>query len=160
MTIFRFLILSYFLLNLTFLTFPVHSLAQGTPTTTVPPPAAPVTPAPAVEMVDINTADVATLDRLLEGIGEKKAQAIVDWREKHGLFKSIYDLEQVSGIGPKTIEKNKLRLMVSNPEAPAAEASAPAASNTTPPASKDPAEEEPVAEPETDSESNEANKSK
>ena len=139
MTIFRFLTLSYFLLNLTLLAFPVNSLAQGTPTT-VPPPAAPVTPAPAIEMVDINTADVATLDRLLEGIGEKRAQAIVDWREKHGPFKTIYDLEQISGIGPKTIEKNKLRLMVSNPEAPAAEASAPAASTTTPPAPKDTAE--------------------
>jgi len=42
----------------------------------VPPPAAPVTPAPAIETVDINTADVATLDRRLDGIGEKKVQAM------------------------------------------------------------------------------------
>jgi competence protein ComEA len=157
MTIFRLLTLSYFLINLIILAVPVNSLAQGT-ITTVPPATAPVTPAPAIEMVDINAADVATLDRLLEGIGEKKAQAIVDWREKHGPFKTIYDLEQVSGIGSKTIERNKLRLMISNPETSATPAAAPASS--TPPASKDPEGEDSKAELETDSESETAKKSK
>ncbi len=160
MTIFHFLPLSYFLLNLTMLAVPVSSLAQSPPTVP-PPPAATVTPVPAIETVDINTADVATLDRLLEGIGEKRAQAIVEWREKHGPFKTIYDLEQVSGIGPKTIEKNKHRLVVSTPETPVAGAavSAPAPSTTTPPVSKE-EEDAPPAEPETNSESNETTNSK
>lgn len=54
-----------------------------------------------VHKININTADVTTLDQVLEGIGEKKAQAIVEYREKHGPFKSIYDLVHVTGIGGK-----------------------------------------------------------
>jgi competence protein ComEA len=67
----------------------------------------------AVDKVDINTADVATLDRVMDGIGVKKAEAIVKYRQENGLFKSIQDLENVSGIGAKTIAKNKDKLIVS-----------------------------------------------
>ena len=50
------------------------------------------------EKIDLNTAPAEELVRL-PGIGEKKAQAIVAWREKHGPFKTIRQIMQVSGIG-------------------------------------------------------------
>jgi competence protein ComEA len=67
----------------------------------------------AVDKVDINTADAATLDRVMDGIGVKKAEAIVKYRQENGFFKSIQELENVLGIGAKTVAKNKDRLVVS-----------------------------------------------
>jgi competence protein ComEA len=43
----------------------------------------------------------------IPGIGPSKARAIIDFREKEGLFKSIEELKNVSGIGEKTYEKLK-----------------------------------------------------
>lgn len=57
--------------------------------------------------VDINTADAAALAEGLNGVGIKKAQAIVDYRQKHGAFKSMNDLAKVKGISTVLIEKNK-----------------------------------------------------
>ena len=57
--------------------------------------------------VNINTADVATIASSLKGIGLKKAANIVAYRTKHGPFKSPDDLDNVKGIGKKTIEKNR-----------------------------------------------------
>ena len=57
--------------------------------------------------VNIKTADAATLAEGLNGVGIKKAQAIVDYRKKHGAFKSINDLASVKGMSDKLIEKNK-----------------------------------------------------
>jgi competence protein ComEA len=62
--------------------------------------------------VNINTADAKTIADSLSGIGLKKAQAIIDYRTKNGAFKSIEDLSQVSGIGVKTIEKNKADILI------------------------------------------------
>lgn len=50
------------------------------------------------EIIDLNQADVYELQRL-PGIGEKRAQAIVEYREEHGPFQSVEDITQVSGIG-------------------------------------------------------------
>lgn len=50
------------------------------------------------ERINVNTADVLDLQRL-PGIGEKRAQDIVDYREEHGPFESVEDLTQISGIG-------------------------------------------------------------
>ncbi|WP_087089912.1 ComEA family DNA-binding protein [Acinetobacter pittii] len=54
----------------------------------------------------------ANLDELqkLKGIGEKKAQAIVEYRQKNGGFKNIDEFKNVKGIGPAIFEKNKARL--------------------------------------------------
>jgi competence protein ComEA len=57
--------------------------------------------------VNINTADAATLAKELSGIGLKRAQAIVDYRQKHGPFKSAEELRLVKGIGPAALQKNR-----------------------------------------------------
>lgn len=53
--------------------------------------------------ININLATVTELT-MLPGIGETTAQNIVEYREAHGLFASIYELENVTGIGKKRIE--------------------------------------------------------
>lgn len=57
--------------------------------------------------VNINSADAKTIETALVGVGPKTAKAIVDYRAKHGAFKSVDELTKVKGIGPKLIEKNK-----------------------------------------------------
>lgn len=66
----------------------------------------------AAEKVNINTADVATLDRVLVGIGPSKAEAIVLYRKQNGAFRTADQLVGVKGIGLATIEKNRDRIMV------------------------------------------------
>jgi competence protein ComEA len=53
-------------------------------------------------VVNLNTATVADLQQLT-GIGEKKAQKIIDYREAHGSFQTVADLAQVPGFGAKTV---------------------------------------------------------
>lgn len=65
--------------------------------------------------VDINTASAAELASL-PGIGDSKAQAIVEYRAADP-FKSIEDLKKVKGIGDKTFEALKPSLMVSDADA-------------------------------------------
>ena len=59
------------------------------------------------EKVNINTANAEQIATTMTGIGENKAKAIVEYRNSHGKFKSIEDLENVDGVGLKTVEKNK-----------------------------------------------------
>ena len=66
---------------------------------------------PAGNKVNINTANAQQLQQL-NGIGEKKAQQIIDYRQKSGQFKSIEELKQVSGIGEKTFVALKDQLEV------------------------------------------------
>ena len=54
--------------------------------------------------VDINTANVETLDTL-PGIGPAKAAKIIAYRESNGPFKAIVELDDVPGIGPATLAK-------------------------------------------------------
>ena len=60
--------------------------------------------------VNINSANEKELMLSLKGIGKKKAKAIIDYRKKHGQFKTVEDLTKVKGIGEKLIEKNKQRI--------------------------------------------------
>ena len=62
--------------------------------------------------VNINTADAKTLAANINGVGNKKAEEIVQYRDKHGPFKSADDLAKVKGIGPSLIEKNRDILLV------------------------------------------------
>ncbi len=58
--------------------------------------------------VDINSADAKTIAKSLNGVGIVKAQAIVNYRKKHGGFKSPDDLQKVKGIGTSLIERNRM----------------------------------------------------
>ena len=58
----------------------------------------------AIAAVNINTATKEELTSL-KGIGEKRAQDIIDYRTKNGPFKSVDDLEKVPGIGPGTMKQ-------------------------------------------------------
>lgn len=55
------------------------------------------------KQVNINTADLAGLTTL-SGVGEKTAQAIIDWREANGPFTATEQLMEVKGIGPAKFE--------------------------------------------------------
>lgn len=55
------------------------------------------------QMVDINTATADQLEKGLKGIGPAKAAAIVKYRQEHGAFKSVDDLDKVPGVGDKTL---------------------------------------------------------
>ena len=69
-------------------------------------------PAAAAEKVNINTADAATIDRVLVNVGPAKAEAIVAYRKANGPFRSAEQLAQVQGIGLKTVEKNLDRIVL------------------------------------------------
>ena len=77
----------------------------------------------AAEKVNVNTADAATLDRVLLNIGPSKAEAIVAHRKANGPFRSLEQLALVKGIGLKTVEKNRDRILRGG-GAPAAKAPA------------------------------------
>jgi len=62
--------------------------------------------------VNINTADAATIATSLNGIGNVKAQAIVDYRQKHGAFRSVDELAQVKGISQKLISRTRADLHI------------------------------------------------
>ncbi|PSV10090.1 competence protein ComEA [Photobacterium leiognathi subsp. mandapamensis] len=60
-----------------------------------------------LKAVNVNTASASDLAASLPGIGETKAKAIVDYRKKHGKFKSAKDLEKVTGLGEKSVSSMK-----------------------------------------------------
>lgn len=61
---------------------------------------------------DLNTATLAELQKV-NGIGPKKAEAIVEYRKKTA-FKSVDELDKVPGFGKATVEKVKAELTVSD----------------------------------------------
>ena len=62
--------------------------------------------------VDINTADAETISAELKGVGLTKARAIVEYRKKHGPFKSLEDLSLVKGIGERTVALNRANIRI------------------------------------------------
>jgi len=60
--------------------------------------------------VNINTATVEEL-KTLKGVGEKKAEAIIEYRKKNGSFKTKEDLMKVRGIGKKLFESFEERIV-------------------------------------------------
>lgn len=72
----------------------------------------------ALAQININTATKEQLDGL-KGIGPAKAQAVIDYRTKNGPFKTVDDLEKVSGIGPATMKDIRNDITVTGGTAPA-----------------------------------------
>ena len=56
--------------------------------------------------VNINVATEAELVQSLNGVGLKKAQAIVAYREQYGPFKTVGELTDVKGIGESILQRN------------------------------------------------------
>jgi competence protein ComEA len=65
--------------------------------------------AAADQPVSLNTATVEQLDTL-EGVGPATAEKILSWRSQHGGFRSVEDLKQIGGIGPKRFETLKAKV--------------------------------------------------
>ena len=84
----------------------IRTLVQGLILSLLPAGAALAGP------VNLNSADAATLARELDGIGPAKAQAIVEFRQKNGPFRSPEDLLKVDGIGERVLEQNRGNTML------------------------------------------------
>ncbi|MBK5514333.1 helix-hairpin-helix domain-containing protein [Bacillus sp. TH11] len=61
--------------------------------------------------VQINTASKEQLEKIT-GIGSRKAESILKYREEHGLFQKIEDLLEIDGIGAKSLEKIKDQIII------------------------------------------------
>ncbi|MBU0499774.1 MAG: ComEA family DNA-binding protein [Gammaproteobacteria bacterium] len=57
--------------------------------------------------INVNSADAEAISQALLGVGPAKAQAIVDYRQANGPFKTVDDLLKVKGIGPAILKKNR-----------------------------------------------------
>ncbi len=82
---------------------------------------------PGADKVNLNTADAVTIDHVLLNVGPSKAEAIVAYRKEHGSFKSPEQLALVKGIGLKTVEKNRDRILIGGSAVPARQPVAPVA---------------------------------
>ena len=65
------------------------------------------------EVVNINKASAQAIAHHLSGIGIKKAEAIVKYRDDNGVFESIDELTEVKGVGEKLLAKNLADLSLS-----------------------------------------------
>ena len=64
------------------------------------------------EKTNINTATPEQIATTLNGVGSKKAEAIVAWRKKNGKFTSIDQLTEVKGIGAAIVDKNRDKISI------------------------------------------------
>lgn len=60
--------------------------------------------------IDLNKAGIQTLSKSIKGIGQKRAEAIVKYREEHGKFMSVKDLSKVKGFSSRFVEKHLKQL--------------------------------------------------
>ncbi len=90
------------------------SLTATLTPTPIPTPSPSVTPAPTSkqsEKININTANLAGLDKIT-GVGPVIAQRIIDYRNANGPFQKIEDIKNVKGIGDITFEKMKNEITI------------------------------------------------
>ncbi len=66
----------------------------------------------ASEAVNINSANAEEIAAMLNGVGLSKAEDIVDYREANGAFAHIDELVNVKGIGIKTVDRNRDRIVL------------------------------------------------
>lgn len=91
-------------------------LSPATQASVIPPQptpqkqAIPLVSAPVINKININIADVHTLTGSFRGIGKKRAEAIIAYRESHQGFKSIEELAEVKGLGQHFVEVNREKL--------------------------------------------------
>ena len=62
--------------------------------------------------VNINTADSVVLATVLKGVGTRKAEAIIAYRENYGPFQSVDELTSVKGIGQSLLDKNRSSILL------------------------------------------------
>jgi competence protein ComEA len=62
--------------------------------------------------INLNTAGAQAIADALNGVGLKKAEAIVAYREANGPFKAVEDVALVKGIGMATLNKNQGKFVV------------------------------------------------
>lgn len=83
---------------------PLPSYAQEVSKSPVPAVVQPV------KKINLNKADVLELTGSFKGIGKKRAEAIVSFREAHDGFKSVADLSQVRGLGQSFVNNHLAEL--------------------------------------------------
>lgn len=76
----------------------------------IPPSAVASVQAPVNSKLNLNHADVQTLTGSFKGIGRKRAEAIVSYREAHDGFKTVADLAQVRGLGQSFVKSHLTEL--------------------------------------------------
>lgn len=59
------------------------------------------------ESININTADKDALMSVINGVGDRKAEAIISYRKENGPFKSIDELTNIKGIGQAMVDKHR-----------------------------------------------------
>ncbi len=62
--------------------------------------------------ININTADAVTLSTALKGVGVRKAEAIITYRDSYGPFQSVDELTAVKGIGESLLNKNRDKIVL------------------------------------------------
>lgn len=92
----------------------ISSVAHAAPVAEAGAPVVAAAASPDVQVmtINLNTADEATLQRELSGVGAAKAKAIVAYREANGAFASADELLEVKGIGKAIFDKNRDRVAV------------------------------------------------
>jgi len=80
--------------------------ARATPLSALPN-LSPVAQTEEVKTVNINTGSAQEISAVLVGVGEKRAEQIIELREQLGGFTEVEQLLDVKGIGAKTLEKNR-----------------------------------------------------
>jgi competence protein ComEA len=70
----------------------------------------------AAQPVNVNSASAEEIAESLKGVGQSKAEAIVNYRNEHGDFKHMDELVSVKGIGIRTIDINRDYILLNNSE--------------------------------------------
>ncbi len=90
------------LLSLFVITIPAHA--------DTPPKKPSEQQTPLSKKINLNSADLSVLVGSFKGIGKKRAEAIIAYRESHKGFKSVEEFAEVKGFGQRFVDKNRDQL--------------------------------------------------